>query len=57
MELQISYHLEALNFVYYLFILLFFLKGGGGRGGWRQAIHFPVAFGRAILKTFSGKTF
>ena len=52
MELQISHHLEALNLVYYLFIYLFFLKGGGGRGGWRQAIHFPVAFRRAILKTF-----
>lgn len=50
MELQILHHLEALNFVYYLFIF-FFLKGGG-RGGWRQAIHFPVAFRRAILKTF-----
>ena len=33
MELQISHHLEALNLVYYLFIYLFFLKGGGGEGG------------------------
>ena len=58
MELQISHHLEALNLVYYLFIYLFFLKGGGGgRGGGRQAIQFPVAFRRAILKTFWGKTF
>ena len=54
MELQISHHLEALNFVYYLFIYLFFWRrgGGGGGGGWRPAIHFPVAFRRAILKTF-----
>ena len=52
MELQISHHLEALNLVYYLFIYFFFFEGGGGRGGWRQAIHFPVAFRRAILKTF-----
>ena len=52
MELQISHHLEALNFVYYL-VVFFFLKGeGGGEGGWRPAIHFPVAFRRAILKTF-----
>ena len=47
MELQISHHLEALNFLYYL--LIFFFEGGGG---WGQAIHFPVAFRRAILKTF-----
>ena len=33
MELQISHHLEALNLVYYLFIYLFFLKGGGEEGG------------------------
>ena len=32
MELQISYHLEALNFVYYLFILFFFWRGGGEGG-------------------------
>lgn len=32
MELQISHHLEALNLVYYLFIYLFFLKGGGEGG-------------------------
>ena len=31
MELQILHHLEALNFVYYLFIF-FFLKGGGEGG-------------------------
>ena len=52
MELQISHHLEALNFVCYLFISLFFWRGGGGRGGWRQAINFPVDLRRAILKTF-----
>ena len=52
MELQILYHLEALNFVYYLFIYLFFFWRGEGEGGWRQAIHFPVAFRRAMLKTF-----
>ena len=31
MELQISHHLEALNFVYYL-VVFFFFEGGGGRG-------------------------
>ena len=51
MELQISYHLEALNFVY-LFIYLFIFFFGGGGGSWGQVIHFPVAFRRAILKTF-----
>ena len=30
MELQISHHLEALNFLYYL--LIFFLRGGRGLG-------------------------
>ena len=30
MELQISHHLEALNFVYYLVVFFFFWRGGGG---------------------------
>ena len=32
MELQISYHLEALNFVYLFIYLLFFFGGGGELG-------------------------
>ena len=54
MELQISHHLEALNFVYYLFIYLFFWRGGGGGVGGRP-FTFQLLSGGQFWKYFRVK--
>ena len=54
MELQILHHLEALNFVYYLFII-FFLKGGGGGGVGGRPFTFQLLSGGQFWKHFRVK--